>query len=153
MRFTTSKETRNPNTHISSRLVKGISIIVEESNEMLINNDDILKIVYLENNVPAGYIAVYTKDDFCKLENFPDKIGKEENVAYIWEIVTDKNYMGKGIASKLMQYVLEKFKGYKIYSCIAKDNIPSLKLHEKYGFKEAYQFTNDKEQLMLLKNN
>lgn len=109
--------------------------------------------MYLENNVPAGYIAVYTKDDFCKLENFPDKIGKEENVAYIWEIVTDKNYMGKGIASKLMQYVLEKFKGYKIYSCIAKDNIPSLKLHEKYGFKEAYQFTNDKEQLMLLKNN
>ena len=88
--------------------------ITEESNEMLINNDDILKIVYLENNVPAGYIAVYTKDDFCKLENF---------------------------------------KGYKIYSCIAKDNIPSLKLHEKYGFKEAYQFTNDKEQLMLLKNN
>ena len=45
--------------------------------------------------------------------------------------------MGKGIASKLMQYVLEKFKGYKIYSCIAKDNIPSLKLHEKYGFKTA----------------
>ena len=36
--------------------------------------------------------------------------------------------MGKGIASKLMQYVLEKFKGYKIYSCIAKDNIPSLKI-------------------------
>ena len=34
--------------------------ITEESNEMLINNDDILKIVYLENNVPAGYIAVYT---------------------------------------------------------------------------------------------
>ena len=99
------------------------------------------------------YMYEYTKDDFCKLENFPDKIGKEENVAYIWEIVTDKNYMGKGIASKLMQYVLEKFKGYKIYSCIAKDNIPSLKLHEKYGFKEAYQFTNDKEQLMLLKNN
>ena len=30
---------------------------------MLINNDDILKIVYLENNVPAGYIAVYTKDE------------------------------------------------------------------------------------------
>ena len=127
--------------------------ITKKSNELLINNADILKIVYLENNVPAGYIAVYTKDDFCKLENFPDKIGKEENVAYIWEIVTDKNYMGKGIASKLMQYVLEKFKGYKIYSCIAKDNIPSLKLHEKYGFKEAYQFTNDKEQLMLLKNN
>lgn len=127
--------------------------ITEESNEMLINNDDILKIVYLENNVPAGYVAVYSKDDFCKLEDFPDKIGKKGNVSYIWEIVTDKKYTGKGIASKLMQYVLEKFKGYKIYSCVAKDNIPSLKLHEKYGFKEAYQFTKDKEQIMLVKSN
>lgn len=127
--------------------------ITEESNETLIKNNDILKIVYLENEVPAGYVAVYTKNDFCKLENFPDKIEKEGNVSYIWEIVTDKNYMGKGIASKLMKYVLEKFKGYKIYSCISKDNIPSLKLHEKYGFKEAYQFTKDKEQIMLVKEN
>lgn len=127
--------------------------ITEESNETLIKNNDILKIVYLENEVPAGYVAVYTKNDFCKLENFPDKIEKEGNVSYIWEIVTDKNYMGKGIASKLMKYILEKFKGYKIYSCIAKDNIPSLKLHEKYGFKEAYQFTKDKEQIMLVKEN
>lgn len=127
--------------------------ITEESNETLIKNNDILKIVYLENEVPAGYVAVYTKNDFCKLENFPDKIEKEGNVSYIWEIVTDKNYMGKGITSKLMKYVLEKFKGYKIYSCIAKDNIPSLKLHEKYGFKEAYQFTKDKEQIMLVKEN
>lgn len=127
--------------------------ITEESNETLIKNNDILKIVYLENEVPAGYVAVYTKNDFCKLENFPDKIEKEGNVSYIWEIVTDKNYMGKGIASKLMKYVLEKFKGYKIYSCIAKDNIPSLKSHEKYGFKEAYQFTKDKEQIMLVKEN
>ena len=127
--------------------------ITEESNEMLINNDDILKIVYLENNVPAGYVAVYNKDDFCKLEDFPDEIDRNGNVSYIWEIVTDKKYKGRGIASKLMQYVLEKFKEYKIYSCVAKNNIPLLKLHEKYGFKEAYQFTKDKEQIMLVKNN
>ena len=127
--------------------------ITKESNEMLINNNNILKIVYIENEIQAGYVAVYNKNDFCTLEDFPDKVDKNGKVAYIWEIVTDKKYMGKGIASKLMKYVLEKFKGYKIYSCIAKDNIPSLKLHEKYGFKEAYQFTNDKEQLMLLKNN
>ena len=36
VRFTTSKESRNPNAHISSRLVKGISIIVEESNEVFL---------------------------------------------------------------------------------------------------------------------
>lgn len=127
--------------------------ITKESNELLINNYDILKIVYLENNVPAGYVAVYTKDDFCKLEDFLDKIDKNRNISYIWEIVTDKKYMEKGIASKLMQYVLEKFKGHKIYSCIAKENILSLRLYEKYGFKEAYQFTKDKEEIMLVKNN
>ena len=38
--------------------------ITEESNETLIKNNDILKIVYLENEVPAGYVAVYTKNDF-----------------------------------------------------------------------------------------
>ena len=127
--------------------------ITKESNEMLINNNNILKIVYIENEIPAGYVAVYNKNDFCTLEDFPDKVDKNGKVAYIWEIVTDKKYMGKGIASKLMKYVLEKFKGYKIYSCIAKDNIPSLKLHEKYGFKEAYRFTKDKEQIMLVKCN
>ena len=43
VRFTTTKETGNPNTHISGRLVKGISIIVEESNEVLLqfSGDDI----------------------------------------------------------------------------------------------------------------
>ena len=43
VRFTTSKESGNPNAHISGRLVKGISIIVEESNEVFLqfSGDDI----------------------------------------------------------------------------------------------------------------
>ena len=36
MRFTTSKETRNPNAHIGSRLVEGIAVIIEECNEVLL---------------------------------------------------------------------------------------------------------------------
>ena len=41
--FTTSKETRNPNAHISSRLVKSITVIIEECNEMFLqfSGDDI----------------------------------------------------------------------------------------------------------------
>ncbi len=35
--------------------------ITKESNEMLINNNNILKIVYIENEIPAGYVAVYKK--------------------------------------------------------------------------------------------
>ena len=36
VRFTTSKETGNPNTHIGCRLVKSITVIIEERNEMFL---------------------------------------------------------------------------------------------------------------------
>ena len=32
-----------------------------------------------------------------------------ENVVYIWEVVTRKEVTGKGIAKKLLAYVLDKF--------------------------------------------
>ena len=129
--------------------------ITKESNETLINNKDMIRIVYLENDCPAGYVAVYPKNDFCNLEEFPDKIEKEGNIAYIWEIVTDKKFTGKGIASKLMEYVLKKFKNYTIYSCISNKNIPSLNLHKKYKFKKAYEFKDEtgNQQIMLVRTN
>ena len=108
--------------------------ITEESNQMLLNNDKILKIVFLEKNIPA---RIYC----CILEGFPNKIKNiPEKVLYIWEVVTKKDFMGKGIAKKLLNYVLEKFKDYTIYSCIDANNIPSIRLHEKNGFKELYRF-------------
>ena len=66
-------------------------------------------------------------------------------VAYIWEIVTDKNYVGRGIASKLIEYIIDKYKGYEIYSCIDINNYSSLKLHEKYGFYTLYEFEKELE--------
>ena len=36
VRFTTSKETGNPNTHISGRLVESITVIIKERNEMFL---------------------------------------------------------------------------------------------------------------------
>ncbi len=88
-----------------------------------------------------GYIAVYEGNDFLELEKFPNKIqNMPDKVAYIWEVVTKKEFMGRGIAKKLLSYVLDKFENYTIYSCIDVKNIPSLKLHEKYGFQELYRF-------------
>lgn len=63
-----------------------------------------------------------------------------DKVAYIWEVVTKKEFMGRGIAKNLLSYVLDKFENYTIYSCIDVKNIPSLKLHQKNGFKELYRF-------------
>ena len=66
--------------------------------------------------------------------------------------------MERGIAKKLLAYVLDKFKDYTIYSCIDVNNIPSIRLHEKYGFKELYRFEEEeddkiKQQIMFVKNN
>ena len=36
VRFTTSKKTGNPNTHISGRLVESITVIIKERNEMFL---------------------------------------------------------------------------------------------------------------------
>lgn len=81
-----------------------------------------------------------------------------ENIVYIWEVVTRKEFMGRGIAKKLLAYVLDKFKDYTIYSCIDVNKIPSIRLHEKYGFKELYRFEEEeddkiKQQIMFVKNN
>ena len=48
---------------------------------------------------------------------------------------THPGHRGKGFASALVQYVLQ-FLGSNgpIYSHVKKQNIPSLKIHEKYGF-------------------
>ena len=68
-----------------------------------------------------------------------------KNVVYIWEVVTRKEFMERGIAKKLLAYVLDKFNNYTIYSCINVNNIPSIRLHEKYGFKELYRFEEKRE--------
>ena len=115
--------------------------ITYESNQIAINDNSMLKIVYRENNVTMAYAAIYFGKDFCEKEEFPNKIeNMPDKVAYIWEIVTDKKYTGKGIATKLLEYIIEKYKDYSIFSCIDLSNISSLKLHEKSGFVPLYKF-------------
>lgn len=115
--------------------------ITYESNQIAINDNSMLKIVYRENNVTMAYAAIYFGKDFCEKEEFPNKIeNMPDKVAYIWEIVTDKKYTGKGIATKLLEYIIEKYKDYSIFSCVDLSNISSLKLHEKSGFVPLYKF-------------
>ena len=99
------------------------------------------QIVWREDNVTMAYVIIYLGNDFCEKEEFPNKIGNiPENVLYIWEIVTDKKYAGKGIASKLIEYIINKYNKFSIYSCVDLSNIASLKLHQKYGFEILYEF-------------
>ena len=70
-----------------------------------------------------------------------------ENVVYIWKVVTRKEFTGKGIAKKLLAYVLDKFNNDTIYSCIDVNNIPSI----LYRFEEK-EDNKIKQQIMFVKN-
>ncbi len=115
--------------------------ITYESNQMAISDSKMKQLVWQEDNIVMAYAIVYLGNDFFEKEKIPNKIKNLPNdVAYIWEIVTDKKYAGRGIANKLINYILEKYDNIPIYSCIDTTNIPSLRLHEKNGFKILYNF-------------
>lgn len=115
--------------------------ITYKSNQTAINNNDMLKIVYREDDITMAYIIIYFGKDFCEKEEFPNKIeNMPDKVAYIWEIVTDKNYAGKGIATKLIEYIINRYRDYSIFSCIDLSNTSSLRLHNKNGFVPLYEF-------------
>lgn len=118
-----------------------------KSNQITINDNKMLKLVWRENNVTMAYVSVYFGKDFCEKEEYPNKIeDMPDKVAYIWEIVTDKKYMGRGIASKLLNYVIERYEDHSIYSCINLNNKASLRLHKKNGFKLLYEFEKEENE-------
>lgn len=120
--------------------------ITKTSNQKAIYDEGMNQFVWRENEKTMAYVVVYVGKDFCEKDQCLNKIKKMGNkVAYIWEIVTDKNYVGRGIASKLIEYIIDKYKGYEIYSCIDINNYSSLKLHEKYGFYTLYEFEKELE--------
>lgn len=109
--------------------------ITKISNQKAIYDEGMNQFVWRENEKTMAYVVVYVGKDFCEKDQCLNKIKKMGNkVAYIWEIVTDKNYVGRGIASKLIEYIINKYKGYEIYSCIDINNYSSLKLHENMVF-------------------
>ena len=125
-------------------------------NQRSINDNEMLKIVYVEDKIVYGYAVLYFGVEFCELERYPNKIENiPDKVIYIWEMVTSKNHLRQGIGTKIMNYITNKFKGYTIYSCINSSNTPSLRLHSKLGFNPIYDFIwedNDEYTMMELKN-
>ena len=71
-----------------------------ESNQQAITDKNMKQLVWRENEITMAYAILYFGKDFCELEKFPNQIGSiPEKMLYIWEIVTDKKYSGRGIAS------------------------------------------------------
>jgi len=118
--------------------------ITKWSNENGIEDKKMLKLVWHEDNISKGYAIICFDKNFCDIEEYPNKIeNMPEKIAYVWEILVDKKYAGQGIGSSLLKYAINKFPKHTFYSCIEKENIASIKLHEKFGFKEIYSFVGE----------
>ena len=124
--------------------------ITKWSNEYGIKDEKMLKLICIEDSIPKGYVIICFDRNFCKIEEYPNKIkNMPDKIAYIWEILVDKKYAGQGIGSLLLKYAIDKFPEHSFYSCIEKENVASIKLHEKFGFKEfnsnnTYGFSSDR---------
>lgn len=133
--------------------------ITSQSNEIARNDKDMAKYVYIDDKTKevVGYISVYEKSDFIQKEEFDVKLrGVKKNSVYIWEVGTMKGYEGRGIASALVKEVTQIYSKNDIYSCIECENVPSLKIHKKCGFKvvkdfEGHFFGEETEIYLILK--
>lgn len=82
--------------------------------------------VFEEDGEVAGYAT------YGSFRAYPTNQYTVEHSVYV-----HKNHYKKGIASKLMNAIIEeaKVKGVKtMVGCIDKENIASIKIHEKFGF-------------------
>lgn len=112
------------------------------SDETAIQNIEMLKVVYVQDDIPIGYAVVYFGKDFIQKEEYNIKIDNmKEKTAYIWQIITKKEFENRGIATEIINYIVNKYNDYDIYSSIDVTNIPSLKCHEKCGFTRLMKFS------------
>ena len=117
--------------------------ISEQSNNTAVSDNLIKNYVYVDDKSgeALGYIAIYENTDFVQKEEFDVTLSNiKNNSVYIWEIGTKKGHERKGIASMLVEHVLNVYKKSDIYSCVEQENIASVKIHEKFGFKPVAKF-------------
>ena len=120
--------------------------IFNENNQNYISDkdclfdDDFLKLVAIENGEAIGYLVAYFGEDFVKKEDYPININFKNDVIYIWNGVTKKGFEGKGVQTKLLEYLFKEYPSYDIYSVVDQNNIASNKLHDKMKFVKILSF-------------
>lgn len=75
--------------------------------------------VYEENFKVIGYIVLYIILNEIEIAN----------------ISVDKNFQGKRVGFKLLDFVLKKYRGFIFFLEVRVDNFRAIKLYEKFGFK------------------
>ena len=120
-----------------------IKIMFKNDNNKLANIDEI------KNHLDFIFNEDYTNNSFLILQVENDKLisminaFEYDNVNHYWcffSLFTQKDYRRNGYGEKMIKYALKYVKKYdcsKVISGIESDNIASIELHKKVGFKYA----------------
>ncbi|MDO4283128.1 MAG: ribosomal protein S18-alanine N-acetyltransferase [Clostridia bacterium] len=95
-----------------------INILSENAMREDLSNPNYVYLIAKNGQEPIGYIA----------------ISKVIDTIDILSIVVKKNYQKQGVATLLLQYILQKMDARKVMLEVRKSNIPAQKLYEKLGF-------------------
>ena len=107
-----------------------------------ITDESYIKFVCVdEQDNVLGYAVVYPHNDFLKREKFNCNYICENDSIYIWHIIVHSKYCNRGVGKTITTAILDEFKGHPIYCAIDINNMPSLSLHKKLGFKVVDTFT------------
>lgn len=108
------------------------------------NHDNMLLAVALCDGEAVGYQLIYFGGDFVELDGAvkrkDDITYYPDDSVYIWDCCTAKEHECKGVQTFLIKKLLEHFKGRCIYTITALDNIRSVEIQEKLGFKRIGAF-------------
>ncbi len=132
-----------------SKYIEDIKFLYQDDNSKLANIEDIKKHLDFIFNIPNSMLVLLYDDN--KLISMVN--GYEYNSIYhdfcIFSLFTKKEYRAQGLGYKTLKHIIEEIKKYnpnKIISGIEKDNIFSIKLHEKAGFINSHLKWNEIEE-------
>lgn len=114
------------------RDLESINIIGRELHD---NFDYLFK---MENVLNTSYSRVYLYEEEGKVLGFIH-VDSHFEIMDLINIVVLKEYQGKGIGNKLLEFVVNNEEYEKIMLEVRESNSTAIHLYEKFGFKEIYR--------------
>ena len=91
------------------------------------------------SNCPNDFFGFYEEQTLVSVV----EIKKEENSMHIQSLVVDPEFFRRGIARKLIEFVLQHYAVKQFTVETGKDNGPARKLYENFGFQQLKTYTAD----------
>ena len=99
--------------------------------------DNFSTVYKIEEDIKNDYVHIYVYDEDNNVLGFIH-IENHFEITDVINIAVDKNYQGKGIGKKLLQYVIDNTEAEKIMLEVKENNIAAIKLYESMGFKQIH---------------